>query len=83
VLGAAFIITSQGLFEPNASGLLASAARGFGAGAGFTLALVIMAGIRERLELADIPEKLRGAPIAFITACLLALAFFGFSGLKI
>jgi len=83
VLGAAFINISPGLFEPNAFGLFAGAVRGFGAGAGFTLALVIMAGIRERLELADIPEKLRGAPIAFITAGLLALAFFGFSGMKI
>jgi electron transport complex protein RnfA len=83
VLGAASITISPGLFGPNASSLVAGAVRGFGAGAGFTLALVIMAGIQERLELADIPEKLRGAPIAFITAGLLALAFFGFSGLKI
>jgi electron transport complex protein RnfA len=57
--------------------------QGFGAGVGFTLALVIMAGIRERLELVDIPENLKGAPIAFITAGLLALAFYGFSGMKI
>jgi electron transport complex protein RnfA len=83
VLGAAFINISPGFFEPNAAGILASVIQGFGAGVGFTLALVIMAGIRERLELADIPENLKGAPVAFITAGLLALAFFGFSGMRI
>lgn len=54
---------------------------GLGAGAGFTLALVIMAGIREELDDADIPEPLKGAGITLITAGLLALAFMGFSGL--
>jgi electron transport complex protein RnfA len=52
-----------------------------GAGAGFTLALIIMSGIRERLELADVPEALKGIPIALIVAGLLALAFGGFSGM--
>jgi len=55
--------------------------QGFGAGVGFTLALVLMAGIRERLELADVPKPLQGMPIAFITAGLLAIAFMGFIGL--
>jgi electron transport complex protein RnfA len=54
---------------------------GLSAGIGFTLALVIMAGIRERLELADIPEPLRGFPITLIIAGLLSIAFMGFSGL--
>jgi electron transport complex protein RnfA len=54
---------------------------GIGAGAGFTLALVIMAGIREELELAEIPRYFRGAGIAMIVACCLALAFMGFAGL--
>ena len=53
----------------------------FGAGIGFTLAICIMAGIRENLELADVPECLKGAPITLITAGLLALAFMGFSGM--
>jgi electron transport complex protein RnfA len=48
---------------------------------GFGLALIIFAGIRERLELFDIPEGMKGAPIALITAGLLALAFMGFSGM--
>lgn len=52
-----------------------------GAGAGFTLALIIMSGIRERLDLADVPESLKGIPIALIVAGLLALAFGGFSGM--
>lgn len=52
-----------------------------GAGAGFTLALVIMAGIREELELADVPKPFRGAPITLIVAGLLALAFMGFAGM--
>ncbi|HAV42557.1 TPA: electron transport complex subunit RsxA [bacterium] len=52
-----------------------------GASIGFTLALVLMAGIRERLELAEVPKSLQGAPIALITAGLLSLAFMGFSGL--
>jgi len=54
---------------------------GLGAGAGFTLALSIMAGIREELEIAPIPEPFKGAPIALIVAGLLALAFMGFAGL--
>lgn len=52
-----------------------------GAGVGFTLAICIMAGIRENLELADVPESLRGAPITLVTAGILTLAFMGFAGM--
>lgn len=52
-----------------------------GAGVGFTLALVLMASIRERIEVADVPKYLKGEPIAFITAGLIAIAFFGFIGM--
>jgi len=52
-----------------------------GAGLGFSLAIIIMAGIREELEFADVPESLKGAGITMITAGILALAFMGFSGL--
>ena len=52
-----------------------------GAGVGFTLVLLIMSGIRERLELADVPDSFRGLPIAFITAALLALSFLAFGGM--
>ncbi len=58
-----------------------SIAFGVGSGLGFALALIIMASIREKLELADIPAPFRGLPISFIVAGLIALAFTGFSGL--
>jgi electron transport complex protein RnfA len=48
---------------------------------GFGLALIIMAGIREQMELADIPEGMKGVPISLVTAGILALAFMGFAGL--
>ncbi len=48
---------------------------------GFALALVIFAGIRERLELNDVPRSMRGVPVALITAGILAMAFMGFAGL--
>jgi len=53
------------------------------AGIGFMFVLLLMSGIRERLELAEVPEALEGLPIAFITASLMGLAFMGFLGLKI
>lgn len=53
----------------------------FGAGIGFTMAICIMAGIRENLLLADVPDCLKGAPITLITAGLLTLAFMGFAGM--
>jgi electron transport complex protein RnfA len=62
-------------------GLLETTFNSLGGGLGFFLALVIMASIRERLELAEVPEAMKGAPIALITAGLLATAFMGFSGL--
>lgn len=54
---------------------------GTGAGIGFTLAIVLFAGIRERLELADIPESFQGYPITLIAAALMSIAFLGFTGL--
>jgi electron transport complex protein RnfA len=54
---------------------------GFGSGVGFTLAIVLMAGIREQLDLADVPEPLKGAGIALIVAGIMALAFNGFIGM--
>lgn len=54
---------------------------GIGAGVGFTLALVFMAGIREELEVADVPRHFQGAGITMIIAGSLALAFMGFAGL--
>jgi electron transport complex protein RnfA len=54
---------------------------GLGSGIGFSLAMVIMASIREKLELADVPRAFQGLPISFILTGLIALAFLGFSGL--
>jgi len=54
---------------------------GVGSGLGFTLAIVLMAGIREQLDLADVPKPLKGAGIALIVAGIMALAFTGFSGM--
>lgn len=54
---------------------------GLGSAAGFALAMIIMASIRERLELARVPKPFQGMPIAFVNAALIALAFTGFSGL--
>jgi electron transport complex protein RnfA len=56
---------------------------GVGAGLGFTLALLAMAGIRERLDKTPVPASFKGVPITFITAALMSIAFLGFSGLKI
>jgi electron transport complex protein RnfA len=58
-----------------------SLAFALGAGAGFTLALVLMAGLREKLELADVPDVARGAALSLMIAGLLSLAFMGFAGL--
>ena len=54
---------------------------GIGAGLGFTMALVIMSGIREELDIADVPKPLQGAGITLIVAGILALAFMGFAGM--
>jgi electron transport complex protein RnfA len=61
--------------------ILESIVNGFGSAVGFTIAIVILAGIREKLEYSDIPEAFKGTPIVLITSGLMAIAFFGFSGL--
>lgn len=82
VLGVAVLNVNSG-FVSAEMGLVKSVIQGFGGGVGFLLAMLIFAGIRERLEIADIPQNLKGLPITFVTAGLLALAFLGFSGMKI
>ncbi|MCT4598229.1 MAG: electron transport complex subunit RsxA [Vallitalea sp.] len=61
--------------------LIKSIINGFGTAIGFTLAIVILAGIRERIEYNDIPKPFKGYPIVLITAGLMAIAFLGFQGL--
>ncbi|NTV94412.1 MAG: electron transport complex subunit RsxA [Thiobacillus sp.] len=75
VLGVPLIATQEN--QPFIHSLLF----GFGSALGFTLVLALFAGLRERLALARVPGAFTGAPIGFITASLLALAFMGFAGL--
>ncbi len=61
--------------------LLSGVVNGIGTSVGFLIAIVILAGIREKMEYNDISESFQGTPIVLITAALMAIAFFGFSGL--
>lgn len=61
--------------------ILQSVVYGFGISVGFTIAIVILAGIREKIEYNDIPESWQGMPIVMVTAGLMSIAFFGFSGI--
>jgi len=58
-----------------------SALYGFGGAVGFTLVMVLFASLRERIELADVPDSFRGAPIALVTAGFMSVAFMGFAGM--
>lgn len=62
-------------------GILAGTVNGFATALGFTISIIILAGIREKMEYNDIPESFRGMPIILVTAGLMAIAFCGFSGL--
>ncbi|MBI2559653.1 MAG: RnfABCDGE type electron transport complex subunit A [Planctomycetes bacterium] len=78
VLGVALLNTTD---SPEHLSFLHATVQGFGAGLGFMVAMLLMSGIRERLALANVPTCLQGLPIAFICTGLMALAFFGFSGM--
>ena len=75
VLGVAIINIDEGYT------LIESIISGVGGALGFTLAIVLFAGIRERLETSDIPEPLKGFPIALISAGIMSIAFMGFQGM--
>ena len=77
VLGVVLVIVQAGY------NFLLSVVNGAAGGLGFTLAIVLFASVRERVDKTDCPECFKGFPIALIAAGLLALAFMGFSGLKI
>ena len=77
VLGVVLVNVQQGY------NFLLSVVNGAAGGLGFTLAIVLFASVRERVDKSDCPECFKGFPIALISAGLLALAFMGFSGLKI
>ncbi|MBQ3601386.1 MAG: electron transport complex subunit RsxA [Lachnospiraceae bacterium] len=61
--------------------ILTAVINGFGTAVGFTISIVILAGLRERMENSDIPESFKGTPIVLITSGLMAIAFCGFAGL--
>ncbi len=75
VLGVVLLNTAE------ASSLAGALAAGLGAGAGFSLVLVLFAGLNERLDQAEVPGPFRGAGVALVTAGILSLAFLGFAGL--
>jgi electron transport complex protein RnfA len=75
VLGVALLNTRQ------SSSFLESLAYGVGAGLGFCLVMILFAGLRERLEAAEVPEPFKGPAIALVTAGLMSMAFIGFAGL--
>ncbi len=77
VLGVAILVIQKGF------NLMESVTYGFATSLGFTLALWIFAGIREQLELTKVPKGMNGVPVALICAGILAMAFMGFSGIKI
>ena len=62
-------------------GILTSVINGFATAVGFTIAIVILAGVREKTEYNDIPESFQGTPIVLLTSALMSIAFFGFSGI--
>lgn len=76
VLGSAIIVQTSGY------SFIEGVFYAFASAIGFMLAMVLFAGVRERLEECDIPEFMRGIPITLVSASLLSLAFFGFQGLK-
>jgi len=75
ILGLALLIPLNGY------NFIESVIFGFGAGVGFTMAISLMAGLRETLEFGDVPDALKGVPITLIIAGIMAMAFMGFSGL--
>lgn len=80
VLGIA-VLNMNTYFDKNGpvhASFLKSLVNGFGCGIGFCIALLLMSGIRERLELVSVPQALKDIPIAFITAAIMAIAFMGF-----
>ena len=84
VLGVALlnVRTASVISNSQSYTLIESIVNGFSAGIGFMIAIVLFAGVRERLENSDIPKSLQGFPIALISASLLAMAFLGFQGMS-
>lgn len=75
ILGASLFMVIRGY------GFLQSVGFGFGAGVGWAVAIILMAGLRQKMRYSDVPEPFRGVPIAMIVTCVLAMAFIGFAGM--
>lgn len=84
VLGVAVLNSEMFFINKNVpqGSFLMSVTQGFFAGIGYLIAMLLMSGIRERLELIDVPRALKDVPLAFIIASLMSLSFMGFSGFK-
>ena len=79
VLGVTMLVLEKGAEDPT-FGYLQSLVNAFGSGVGFLVAMVLFAGVRERLENCDIPETFKGLPITLVAASLVAVSFLGFNG---
>ncbi len=80
VLGVTMLVLDKAASDPS-YGYIQALVNAFGSGVGFLVAMVIFAGVRERLELCDVPKFLKGLPITLIAASLVAVSFLGFGGL--
>jgi len=81
VLGVTMLVLDKHTADPASFGYLQALVNAFGAGIGFMVALVMFSGVRERLELNDVPDFMKGLPITLVAASLVSLSFLGFSGL--
>lgn len=80
VLGVTMLVLEKGAADPS-FGYVQSLVNSFGSGVGFLVAMVIFAGVREKLELCDVPRFMKGLPITLVAASLVAVSFLGFSGI--
>ena len=80
VLGVTMLVLEKGAADPT-FGYLQSLVNAFGSGIGFLVAMVIFAGVRQKMEACDIPQTMKGLPITLVAASLVAVSFLGFQGL--
>lgn len=80
VLGVTMLVLEKGAADPT-FGYLQSLVNAFGSGIGFLVAMVIFAGVRQKMEASDIPQTMKGLPITLVAAALVAVSFLGFQGL--
>lgn len=81
VLGVTMLVLDKHTADPTGYGYLQALVNAFGAGIGFMVALIMFSGVRERMELNDVPKFMKGLPITLVAASLVSLSFLGFSGL--